>query len=300
MIAVKTVLSIAVLAAASLASANTASAQAGWAAGTAFDSFAIGRDRDGSLLRICRSVDPAYPGIHPGKSRDAWSACAIGFNYGEQYARSYETLRPSWEPQTSPGLNFRSSWDSVVFCRASLGGGLHVGEKHPNDDACHIAFGGKAERVTRYEVLTSRGGFGYTTIPAGNFDAALIAGREADNTPLYACVVQGEGGQAGKIRRDWRGCHIATSTGETSIDRYSLVAPHFLSPELVPIDSTRPIYVGGRDVNGEVLGVCVAWFENSTHAGKYRVSGNTCNIGYDGKEVPLTVGFSVLRAYHKF
>lgn len=288
----------AAIAATSFLPVGSASAQAGWAAGTAFDSFVGGTEGNSIELRICRSTDAAYPGIHPGKSRDAWNACSIGFGNEEKYARSYETLRPVWASVSAGSFwTFgNENGKALALCRANLGGGIHVGKKLPGDDACYIGFDGKEQRVTPYEVLSTSGGFGYRTYRPTRFEpTALIAGRESNGTPLYACVGSWQGGwHPGKLRRDFKGCHIGYGGREEEAKDYAVVVLSLVSPELEGFEG-RPMYVAGRDVNGEALGLCTAWFENSTHVGKYRAAGNTCNIGWGGKEYPLPVGFSVLR-----
>jgi len=297
----RTLLPFAALVATSFASVATASAQAqvGWAPGSAFDSFVGGVDRDGSLLRLCRSRDSAYPGVHPGKSRDGWNSCSIGFANEEKFARSYETLRPVWDPQTSTNVftfGAEANGTKIAFCRANLGGGIQVGKKVLGDDACYIPFDGREQRVTAYEVLSSRGGFGYRSYRPTRFEpTTLIAGREANGTPLYACVGAFQGGwHPGKIRSDWDSCHIGYGGREEITKDFVVVVLALHSTDLADFTS-NPLYAAGRDVNGDVLGLCTAYFENSTHVGKYRVGGDTCNIGYGGKEYPLPVGFSVLR-----
>lgn len=292
--AVRALWTLAALSAGLLSTPSEAEAQSGWAPGNAFDALIAGAESDGRPLRVCRSTDGAFPGRHPGKIRDDWGACAIGYGTAERQTGSFETLRPVWVPAPSEGapLGTDSDGTKLSVCRGPHAGGLHVGKKRAGTHGCAIAYGGAEVWLAAYEVLTAAT-FALSTETGGQVlpRIALLAGYEADRTPLYACLGAFQNGwHPGKTRRGWGSCAVSWGGQEQYTTTYQVVVPHFAYTD------PGPLYIAGENDDGSALGVCTVALGGGLHIGKYHLASKVCYVGYDGNENAYTDGFLTLRS----
>ncbi len=77
---------------------------------------------------------------------------------------------------------------ALTICRASAGGGVHPGKIRTDGQwqGCKVTFGGAAQTVTSYEVLTDFGG-GWEAATQTVPETALEAGNTAGGGPFYVC-----------------------------------------------------------------------------------------------------------------
>jgi len=113
----------------------------------------------------------------------------------------------------------------LFVCRAFFNGGLHPGKIRPEFRGCNIPYGGRENRVGRYEVLMDVRGVRWVMRRNGNVPRrALPAGREANGAPLYLCRAFFNGGlHPGKIRREFNGCNIPYGGREQRVSNYEVL-----------------------------------------------------------------------------
>jgi hypothetical protein len=106
--------------------------------------------------------------------------------------------------------------------------------------------------------------------------------------------------QPGKVRPGLGGCHIGFGGAELTLNPYEvLVAGPFNE---LPVQNYQlgsgnipfrlgPV-MGGFEVDGQPLYVCLAGFNGGEHPGKTRPGLGSCNIGWGGAEQPVPLSKS--------
>jgi hypothetical protein len=266
-------------------------AQSNWnSLGTTVPSNAIvgGIDSDGSPLYVCRA--PFESSLQPGKTRNGWGTCDVGWGGGEHWVGGAEILVSAWASATNgalpPGASFDGydgSGHAVYSCRATYQGGLHPG--HMVSTGCSIPWGGAEHVITSYQVPTN--GFGVSGVTGAFPSQALLGGYESDGTPLYLCLASYGGLTVpGKMHSTWTSCDISSGGSEVFATTYQVLVPYFAASTSFP-------YAAGVDGNGATLGACRVAYSGTTQVGKY-LSYGACNFGFGGLEVSLTSGYQVL------
>jgi len=262
----------------------------------AADAVFGGIDVDGTPLAICYVNDIGGRGVQPGKVRD--QSCVYAFGGEENFAPSFWTLITNWKHPGSneiARLGNEANGAPLGICRGAYAGGVHVGKTLVGQSGCAIPYGGQEVWLSSYEVLGTTDSFGVELQASWHLPlSAIVAGREADGTPLYACVGSIAGGMhPGKTRRDWMTCAVPYGGVEHQTTNYLGVVPVFR--ELDEDAQRWPLFVGGEDQDGTELGVCAARFEGTIQVGKYRFATRGCHIAFGGKEHVVTSLFRTLR-----
>ncbi len=263
-----------------------------------FDAIPIGTDVGGAILYSCRT--PYQGSLTPGKTRNDWAFCDIGYGGQELGLQPYETLVAAWADEVNgnvPSNALPFGTDSgdggaILYpCRAYVDNhGFQLGKVRPDMTGCHIGYFNKELVVGTYQVLTSSLPLTTQTVnPGQGLPSGALVGGYQDGTPFYVC--QGQypslgSWVPGKTRTDWTYCMVAYGGTEHNLSPYNV---------LVPVFKTSPstIFVAGKEANGANLGVCRASYQNSTQVGKYLTSG-ACDFGVGGREISLTSGYQVL------
>lgn len=150
----------------SIAFLGSAPVHAGWKAASGGNvpvgAVTAGHEQNGDPLFVCRANYKG--GVHPGKVRQAFGACNIGWGGGEHKVSNYEVLtsesdqiwraaRGGHVPVGAVSAGNESNGDALFVCRAKYNGGLHPGKVRQAFGACNIGWGGGEHKVNSYEVL---------------------------------------------------------------------------------------------------------------------------------------------------
>jgi hypothetical protein len=120
-----------------------------------------GYEANGAPLFICRAAFRG--GWHPGKIRQGFNGCNIGYGGREQTVSNYQvyTGRTKWRaaqfgqiPGGMINAGREADGQALGVCRAPWNGGLHPGKIRVGFGGCNIGFGGQEITVGSYEVLT--------------------------------------------------------------------------------------------------------------------------------------------------
>lgn len=111
----------------------------------------------------------------------------------------------------------------LYLCKANLEGGVHPGKVRPSFGAANIPWGGGEHKVNPYEVYC--GGGEWKTSSGGNVpQGAIVCGREANGTPLYAARANLNGGvHPGKVRPSFGAANIPWGGGEHKVNPYEVL-----------------------------------------------------------------------------
>lgn len=272
--------------------------------GLAFDTVIGGADINGEPLFICRSADGGDGESQLGKTRSDWRHCAYGFQREEKMTSTFETMRPRWEGKT-PILPIQSGntfgWDAQLkvdlpICRVFYNGSLQVGKGVAGK--CNFAFDGAEIALSNFGLL--RVTFGMTAVRGNPLPKdAIVAGKDMNGELLYPCIASLAGGtHPGKTRRDWNACHIGYGGKEHAVTNYTVFVPAFY--EFNRSVQQHPVFLAGRDADGEPLGICQANVQGSKQVGKYREDMQRCFVSFGGAELELASGFKTLREHGPF
>ena len=245
-----------------------------------------GRDQ-GNTLYICRAG--YQDGTHIGKVVNR--KCNIGWGGREVVLDDFAVLvqggRVRW---VGPGQRLprgavfagRCPDGDMYVCRGGYRGGTHLGKLFKGK--CNIGYGGKEVVLDNYQVLIAPKAR-WMRAPSGQIPAGAIGGGHDGNAGMYVCRgYYKDGEHPGKT---WKGrCNIGWGGREVELNNYDvLVQPGGLA--WLPKDqaANRRCVRGGQE-GMESQCVCRGGFRGGLHPGK-TWRGN-CNIGYGGKEYPLS------------
>jgi hypothetical protein len=268
----------------------------GWANPLPPDAIIGGADDDGTPLIVCR----AWVGLQwlPGKTRADWGTCDIGLNGSETFISDYHVMVPAWAArgagvlanQAPPAIGHAADGTAQYFCRGNYNGSLVPGHMGEGDAGCHVGWGNQEIVLASYQILSNaslpmqaRGSF-----PGLMQKDAIVAGTEADGTPLYLCLGVWNGGlYPGKMQSGWGACDIGGGGTEQWATTYQVVVPHF--------ETSGPMFPAGDPVNGLTVGACRASINGAANkqVGRTHYAG-TCEIGYGGRDVSVNVGVEQL------
>jgi hypothetical protein len=263
----------------------------------ALDRIVAGVDVDGSLLYPC--IAGYAGGTIPGKMKESWTSCDIGYGGAEVWVANNYALFLPWRSSfagDSPSPLFQVEGLAINVCRAVVGGGIHPGTLLA--DGCHVPYGGEDLLVTTaydvllkpsFEVETDLGSWGGNPFPY----QAIFGGVEADGTRLYLCADYSSNVyRAGKTHSTWGSCDVPLNGGEFWSTGSSAGV---LRPLLdVPRGVTSP---QGKSPSGEVLGVCSVEYAGSIQVGAYHFNNGSCEFGFGGMDVvvsPNAFGTNIL------
>lgn len=180
-------------------------------------------------LFVCRA---SYRGgTHPGKIRNDFGACNIGYGGQEVKVASYQVLIGVAGPDSTRWVRAtngtippdavpagREGADDMYVCQAEHQGGLHPGKIRHGFDGCNIGWGGKELRVPAYRVLTLNWA---ADVPE---TAAVVGGNESNGQPLHLCRAAHRGGvHPGKTRQEFNGCNIGWGGAEVTVRNYTVL-----------------------------------------------------------------------------
>jgi hypothetical protein len=185
----------------------------------------------------------------------------------------------------------------LYICRAFFNGGLHPGRVRPGLAGCDIGWGGVEHLVPFYQVLVPRWRSAINgNVPTGAYSYGFEAPDPGNNfigPALYPCRAFLNGGlHPGKVRPGFTGCYVGWGGKEISVNPYEvLIAGPF---NQLPVQNYNlgsgnipfrlgPV-MGGFEVGGQPLYVCLAAFNGGRHPGKTRPALGGCNIGWGGAE----------------
>lgn len=119
----------------------------------------VGYEANGTTLYAC--VGNFNNGRHPGKIRQGFSGCNIGYGGKEYTANSYSVLTSPgrWVaradgniPQRAPVVGNEADGSPLYMCRAQFNGSLAPGKIGPSTGSCNIGYGGKEYTIYSYDV----------------------------------------------------------------------------------------------------------------------------------------------------
>lgn len=125
-----------------------------------------------------------------------------------------------------------------------------------------------------------------------DFKKALVGGKEADGSKLYACLGLSEQDEVylGKTRYFYGGCNVAMDGREMTVrklNRYVLTDEAIqwedLDPEKLPDD-----LVAYGKINGKEYFFCRAEHEKGTHIGQFNKEELVCHIPWGGNDLKVT------------
>jgi len=244
-----------------------------------------GQDQ-GAPIYICRAQ--YQNGIHAGKVVNR--RCNFGWGGREVVLNDYQVLVERqgvrWVAQgqgvpRGAVLAGRVPGGDLYVCRASHGGGTHIGKLF--NGKCNIGWGGQEVSLGVYQVLIAPGSR-WLRVPPGQIPAGAVGGGLADNTEMYVCRgFYNDGQHPGKT---WQGrCNIGWGGQEVALTHYDvLVKPNGLSWLPAGQAANRRCLTAGQ-AGQETQCVCRANFRGGVHPGK--TWHGRCNIGWGGQEFPL-------------
>lgn len=121
-----------------------------------------GYEANGEPLFVCRAS--MNGGMHPGKIRNGFNGCNIGYGGREETVVSYQvfTGHGRWTtaqfgaiPQGMIQAGREANGQPLGVCRAQWSGGVHPGKIRNGFSGCNIGYGGREITVNVYEVLTN-------------------------------------------------------------------------------------------------------------------------------------------------
>ena len=260
-----------------------------------YGAVALGTE-DHLPLYACRAQVGA--GVHPGRFRDDFQGCHIGYGGHELSVMPFEILTTDWQdnadgtvPQgslqagqrveTLPPLQF--GVQPLYPCRALYQNSLQIGEVAGGDSGCRFGFGGREVTESHYQVLW--GAPWLTWIPgiARQIPTGAVIGGMEGGEPFYVCrAADANGLHPGKIKPSSTGCSIASGGSERVSTEFSLLAPRWLPGNA----GTIPIVAlpTGRDRSG-LLYLCRATIRNTTQIGRTADPLAACHVGMMGGEI---------------
>src|SRR5687768_3824733 len=145
-------------------------------------------------------------------------------------------------------------WDEnnepIWVCRARFSGGVHPGMVRPASGGAIIAWGGRKNLVSEYEVLMDAGEWVEASLGATPPDV-YSAGAEADGETLYVARGEWQGAMlAGKFRPAFGGANVANGDTEIVLYRYQVLV---LPSSAVPSPGRDRLVRGDSLGDGEVL-----------------------------------------------
>lgn len=249
-------------------------------------------------LYACRAV--VGGGTQPGRFRNDFSGCHIGYAGQELSVVPFEILATSWQAGTegsiSPGsiragqriqskLANRFGLISLHPCRVVYQGGQQLGEVAQGDLGCNFGYGGRQVTEKNYQVLWGAPWMAWIEGIAHQIpDSAIIGGRENEE-PMYMCLASDKNGiHPGKIKMSSTGCSIASGGKEIVQSQFLLLVPRWLpgSSGTTPL-AALPV---GQD-REDILYLCRAKIRNSTQIGRISDQLAMCHVGMMGREVSV-------------
>jgi hypothetical protein len=218
--------------------------------------------------------------VNPSRAQDNWV-----YESGGSVPR--DAITGGREPDGTP----------LYMCRAFYQGGLHPGRVRPGLAGCDIGWGGSERVISFYQVLVPRWASAANgNIPQGAYSYGFEApspGSFGFGPALYPCRGFLNGGlHPGKVRPGFTGCDVGWGGKEVPVNPYEvLIAGPFYQ---LPVDNwplaagSLPVQygpvMGGFEIDGQPLYICLANFNNGEHPGKFRPGLGGCNIGWGGAE----------------
>ncbi|RVT96732.1 DUF3421 domain-containing protein [Rhodovarius crocodyli] len=120
----------------------------------------MGRDTNGQSLYVCSGFHRG--GQHPGKLREGFMGCVIGFGGREFTTERYMTMTGSgrWTPAQGGQVPARAlqagneaDQRPLFVCRGEFRGSIQLGKIRPGFEGCNISYGSAEYTLNRYEVL---------------------------------------------------------------------------------------------------------------------------------------------------
>lgn len=119
-----------------------------------------GNESNGTPLYVCNAE--YNNGIHPGKTRDDWNGCYIGWGGRAIFNTNYKLLdnKPNnyyWDKiPTNKVVGGRENNQNLYICKGKYNQGVHPGKIGENWGNCNIAWGDKEIGTTDFEYLNKK------------------------------------------------------------------------------------------------------------------------------------------------
>jgi hypothetical protein len=259
--------------------------------------FAIPMGTEEKLpLYACRAE--AGAGVHPGRFRNDFTGCHIGFGGREISVMPFEILTSAWRddgggsvpPDSFVGgqrvsIGPQSSFNLIPLypCRASYQGTLQVGEVAAGDKGCTFGFGGRQVAEQQYQVLWAAPWLTWSAGIVHQIERdAVLAGSEGAET-FYVCRAADQAGlHTGKVKQDGPGCSISSAGKETVTTRFSVLAVRWLPGHAGTIPAAAlPVGSDGESL----LFLCRAQIRDTVQIGKIDEELASCHVGMMESEV---------------
>lgn len=126
-------------------------------------------------------------------------------------------------PDGAAVAGYEQDGSPLFIARAEYNGGVHPGKIRNEFQAANIPYGGNEVKVNPYQVLvgpTKWEAAENGEIPLG----AIVAGREADGSPLYVARAEYAGGlHPGKVRPEFGAANIPYGGKEVKVSCYEVL-----------------------------------------------------------------------------
>ncbi len=177
---------------------------------------------------------------------------------------------------------------ALYACRASWGGGLHLGKMRAGWPGCDIPYGGHEVSVPSYQVLAPH------WIAASNGaipEGAVAGGVDTNGATLYICRDHFNPNDLhpGKIRAGFPGCKIGYGGVEYDRPNYEVLVSRWaanwqnMTGQQLPQANPETL-IGGYETTGAPLYLCRAHYQG-IHPGKFRSGFQSCKFTYSGGEI---------------
>lgn len=191
-----------------------------------------GKEASGEKLYIARAEKDG--GLHPGKVRDAFGGCNIGYGGAEIMIPDYEVLvhfDGKWVkasggdvPPNAVVGGHEGDGTPLYIGQVKYEGGKHIGKVRKEFGGCNFSWGGEEKCESEYRVLTSKKAH---WINASNGDVpedSMVGGNEGDGEKIYIGRVNYEGGvHMGKVREAFGGCNFSWGGKELCEKEYQVL-----------------------------------------------------------------------------
>ena len=252
-------------------------------------------EEDHLALYACRAKIGA--GVHPGRFREDFTGCHIGFGGQEVSVAPFDVLTSAWQDGANGGVpphslaagqravvgsTARFNLTTLYPCRAIYQNSVQVGEIASGDRSCHFGFGGREVSELTYQVLWDAP---WMTWIAGIVHQippdAIVAGIEGGES-FYVCRAGDRTGvHPGKVKQSSPGCSFPSEGNEVVATQFSLLVPRWVAGNAGTIPVTA-LPVGNE--RQDLIYLCRTQMKNTVQIGKITEQFAACHVGMQGGE----------------
>ena len=252
-------------------------------------------DESGMALYVCRGV--VEGGVHPGRYRQDFDGCHIGYNGHELDVTPFSLLTAPWQRVNAgevPNLTEQGGaqlasihpgafgLDTLFVCAAPFRGGLHPGQVRPGS-GCSFGYGGRAVTVAGYDTLQAMPWMAWVPARPGALPSGVIVGGAEGGQDFAICRAPDHTGlHIGKVKAGGPGCSVGVDGKEEIVDRFDVLVTRWVFQHggRTPVSA-----VPSGQEDGGILYVCRAQSQGAVEIGKVDSNLGGCHVGMQNREV---------------